>query len=165
MRPTRLPFIRSCDYASGPRITYILSSVLACVRSCFGSHQCDLFTSMPVSFARRQQRKEKTTPFGVNLMRSPVSYRAAQVPGVTLLLNMWCITSKQSLGPLDIHTNQHCNAAMHILNSHNKLSLVTGSMPTTSACHSARLQTLHALHCVTAESGLVRVCRTTLCLT
>jgi len=28
---------------------------------------------------RRKKRKEKTTPFGVNLMRSPVLYRAAQV--------------------------------------------------------------------------------------
>ena len=33
---------------------------------------------------KEKKRKEKTTPFGVNLMRSQVLYRAAQVLGDTM---------------------------------------------------------------------------------
>jgi len=44
-----------------------------------GRHSCAHFATISLaSQALKQKRKEKTTPFGVNLMRSQVLYRAAQ---------------------------------------------------------------------------------------
>ncbi len=45
--------------------------------------------------ARKQvskKRKEKTAPFGVNLMRSQALYRAAQEAGVTLTAADWVVS-------------------------------------------------------------------------
>ena len=49
----------------------------------------------PVSccICKKKKRKEKTTPFGVDLMRSPVLYRAAQMLHLQLDIRMIMISN------------------------------------------------------------------------
>jgi len=46
-----------------------------------------------LGFRKEKKRKEKTTPFGVNLMRSQKLYRAAQMLGFTYTCNAAALLS------------------------------------------------------------------------
>jgi len=55
------------DYTDAELVNIVETNVLGVMLGC-----------REVRNALEKKRKEKTTPFGVNLMRSPVLYRAAQ---------------------------------------------------------------------------------------
>ena len=76
----------ACAYVCVPRLpgslelaTYACNAhkTQGCVTECVMCPGITLNVWEPVAVGGKK-RKEKTTPFGVNLMRSPVLYRAAQ---------------------------------------------------------------------------------------